>query len=136
VAGVGIGGTLGGICVGHFLTRSWQREQWLLDCSKDEFRELIASLTSAAIAIVIYKEARDAKSDRAKECLLAVLDTQHSVYRVVASRIYIARDLKDLKVMDRYVAISQELRESMDGHDPSDRMSQLVNDIVEAATRY
>jgi predicted MFS family arabinose efflux permease len=34
VAGLGIGGTLGGIIVGHFLARSWQREQWLLDCRK------------------------------------------------------------------------------------------------------
>jgi hypothetical protein len=129
-------GPLVGILFGHFLTRSWQHKQWMLDCRKEEFRELIASLTSVAIAIVIYKEARDANSARAKDCLHAILDKQHEVYNVIASRIYIAKDIKDLKIMDRYIALSQELRESTGEHDPSDRMSQLVDDIVKAAVRF
>jgi hypothetical protein len=44
VAGLGIGGTLGGIVVGHVLTRSWQEEQWLLNNRKEEFRELMTAL--------------------------------------------------------------------------------------------
>jgi hypothetical protein len=41
VAGLGIAGTLGGILVGHLLTRSWQQRQWLLDNRRQEYREVL-----------------------------------------------------------------------------------------------
>jgi hypothetical protein len=37
-----------GVILGAFLTRSWQRKQWLLDNKKAEYRELISILSQAA----------------------------------------------------------------------------------------
>ena len=40
-AGFGVSGVL----LGHYLTRSWQREQWRLDRRREEYRELITALS-------------------------------------------------------------------------------------------
>lgn len=37
-------GPLAGIVIGHYLTRSWQREQRIADNEKEEFRNLLAAL--------------------------------------------------------------------------------------------
>jgi len=42
VSAVGIGGALSGIIIGHFLTRSSQREQWVRDRKLEEYRQLIS----------------------------------------------------------------------------------------------
>lgn len=41
-----------GIFLGHYLTRSWQREQWLRDCRKEEFRELLTTFTRSYATLV------------------------------------------------------------------------------------
>jgi hypothetical protein len=38
-------GPLVGIFVGHVLIRSWQQKQWMLDRRKEEWRELLTTLT-------------------------------------------------------------------------------------------
>lgn len=37
-------GPLVGILVGHYLTASWQRKQWIADNQKDEYRRVLAGL--------------------------------------------------------------------------------------------
>jgi hypothetical protein len=44
---LGIWGAVGplvGIFVGHWLTKRWQREQWIADNQRDEYRKLLAGL--------------------------------------------------------------------------------------------
>ena len=54
--------TLIGVIVGalltYFLTRQIQREQWLKDNRKEEFRELIGALTDAALALIRRRNKR------------------------------------------------------------------------------
>jgi hypothetical protein len=133
VAVVGITGTLGGVVLGQWMSRSWQREQWLLDNRKQEFHELVSALTSTVVDVIVYKEARDAKSERAPEFLNKIIDTHHQVYNVIADRIYIAKDVKALNIIDRYIEILRELRESTDDSGPADRMSELIIEIVAVA---
>jgi hypothetical protein len=51
VAGLGIGGTLGGIVVGHILSRSAQRKQWVLDRRHEEFQELIRAFDTSMLIV-------------------------------------------------------------------------------------
>jgi hypothetical protein len=41
-----------GVTLGAYLTRSWQRKQWLLDNKKTEYRELLSVLSQAAHCIL------------------------------------------------------------------------------------
>jgi hypothetical protein len=47
VAVVGIAGTLGRVVLGQWMSRSWQREQWLLDNRKQEYCELLSAVSNA-----------------------------------------------------------------------------------------
>jgi phage gpG-like protein len=52
VASLGIAGTLCSSFVGHFLSRSSQREQWMRDRRHEEFQELLRSLAASMHAEV------------------------------------------------------------------------------------
>jgi hypothetical protein len=133
VAVVGIAGTFGSGYFSQRMARHSQREQWLRDCRRQEYRELVSALTTAVVGVVVYKEARDAQSARAEQLLKNVIDTHQSVYNVIADRIYIANEIKALNVLDRYSAILSDLRESRNESGPADRMSALIDEIVEVA---
>jgi hypothetical protein len=101
VAGVGIVGTLGGIVIGHTLTRSEQRRQWLMDRRKEQFQELLDKLTQAFLALVVKvqglkrgglsKKESDDERERHEKAL-----------RVIMNRIYIAEDLRKRGLYDEW----------------------------------
>ena len=45
-------GPLVGILSAHYLTRSWQRTQWIADNQKEEYRKLLAALTKINVALL------------------------------------------------------------------------------------
>src|ERR1700733_13084140 len=95
VAGLGIGGTLGGIVVGHFLTKSSQQKQWLLNNRKDEFRELLTAMAeSMTAAMKVDPRVRRITTEEQD----AIVQTQANFFRVVRDRIYIADDVGKLEV--------------------------------------
>lgn len=81
-------GPLTGILIGHLLTRSWQRKQWLLDNKKGEYRELLAILTRAYGTILRLQapgRPRDADDERElSEAHLVALS-------VIRDRLFISR---------------------------------------------
>lgn len=79
-------GPLLGIFVGHFLTRSWQREQARLDNIKAEYRELLTALADA-YTIFIRLGPRD--EEVAQQCN-AFDEARAASLRVMHDRIYIA----------------------------------------------
>lgn len=44
-------GPLVGILVGHHLTASWQRKQWIADNQKDEYRRVLAGLNQLNLVL-------------------------------------------------------------------------------------
>src|ERR1700679_2527183 len=93
VSSVGIGGTLGGIVVGHFLTRSWQQKQWLLDNRRQEYRELLSAITSAYMAIVHVDELKASGKYTQPDLGLESERAQIDAYRTLRDRILIADEL-------------------------------------------
>ncbi len=47
-----LAGSLGGVFVGQRMSRSARREQWLLDATKQEYRELSSAFSTAYMAWV------------------------------------------------------------------------------------
>jgi hypothetical protein len=92
-AGFGVGGVL----LGHYLTRSWQREQWRLDCRREEYRELITAL-SELFTNMQRSEMYMGSQDRALK--LEVIKA--NAYRVIRDRILIAEELRGANILQRW----------------------------------
>jgi hypothetical protein len=45
-------GPLVGIVIGHYLTRSWQRSQWIADNRKEEYRKVLSGLNRLNMLLV------------------------------------------------------------------------------------
>jgi hypothetical protein len=93
VASLGIGGTLGGIVIGHVLTRSWQREQWLRDNRKQEYRELLTSLSAA------YMHLEQNGSDSTD---LRHHPVRNEAFRSLGDRIFIDREIKKEEIYEEW----------------------------------
>ena len=125
-------GPMVGILVGHVLSRSWQQKEWILDRRKEEFRELVSALTAATVEFLVFHTSRGTKTPQPMETWLAA---QKVAYQTVADRIYIATDMTAMEVGERYLKISSDLREFEHFDEPANRMTALLNEIVEVAKR-
>lgn len=133
VAALGIVGTLGGIIVGHFLTRSWQREQWLLDCRKQEFKEVASAMSHFTIEHLSYVTSQGTALAQPKQ---AYVDSMKAVSCVLADRIFIASDLESAKIPSRFLQIMEKFIEAGEEFDdPADEMSALLKEVVELAKK-
>ena len=130
VAGLGIGGTLGGIVVGHFLTKSWQREQWLLDCRKEEFRELLKVLTRSFATICFYSGMRVMVGDEKKAQEAAQTDAQTTI----RDRIYIADDIARLDIYKIWRKATDEFQQDRVYIAFSEKYALIRAMIIKAAT--
>lgn len=92
-AGFGIGGVL----LGHYLTRSWQREQWRLDRRREEYRELITALSD-----VFTNMQRSAMYMGNQDRALKLEVIKANAYRVIRDRILIAEELRDANILQRW----------------------------------
>ncbi len=133
VAAVGIGGTLGGIVVGHFLTRSWQRKQWLLDQRKQEFKEVASAISHFSIEHLSYVTSQGTTLTQSKQ---AYVDSMKAVTCVLADRIYIASDLEDTKIPSRCLRIMEHfINAGEEFGNPAGEMTALLKEVVELAKR-
>ena len=100
VASIGIIGTLCGIVVGHFLSRSSQREQWMRDRRHEEFRELLGALTASMYAEVeaMYETELTPKEQEDKRRKTA------DFFQVVQTRIFTFTDVKRLDLKREWLA--------------------------------
>ena len=91
---------VGGVLMGHYLTRSWQREQWLLDRRKEEYRELICALST-----VFTNMQRFGTSIGDRDFNIRLAQTNADSYRVIRDRIFIADEIAKAHIMERWYSI-------------------------------
>jgi hypothetical protein len=91
---------VGGVLIGHYLTRSWQREQWLLDRRKEEYRELISALSTVFTNMQRFGTG---VGDRDFNIRLAQVNADS--YRVIRDRIFIADEIAKAQIMERWYSI-------------------------------
>jgi len=131
VAGLGIGGTLCGIIVGHVLTRSWQQKQWLMDQRKDEFREVITALHDSMVSEATRgRDSFEITSEERRDKALKTSD----FYRTLGTRVFTAKDVWDLGLEERWRKILDEFREKDDGFVLSEEYERLLVELVTIAT--
>ena len=123
-------GPMVGLGAGHFLTRSWQREQWLRDQRRTEYREVITALVSAGIDITEYLHAKGTLNERPKKLFVKAFKIGA---QTIMDRVYIAKDLETIKAGDRYLTITESLHAETDFDKSATRLTELLNEIVALA---
>lgn len=86
--------TLIGVFIGATLSRSGERKKWLNDCRRDEFKELVTTLTKASMALIKqFDPGRAASVYLRPEELWEPHDSYMRSLQVLKDRIFIADDL-------------------------------------------
>jgi hypothetical protein len=123
-------GPLAGVALGHFLTRSWQHKQWLLDQRKEEWRELLTALAESLRASLKIYPARSLSGDEERE----IVNAQADSFRVIRDRIYIAIDVKELDLENRWSAAVQHHSQTLDARALGRAYDAIRLEIVKRAT--
>jgi hypothetical protein len=71
----------------HLLTQSRERERWILDCKKQEFKELMTALTESYVWTIRMHGPSDEQLQRSHA------EARANVLRVFRDRLYISDDL-------------------------------------------
>jgi hypothetical protein len=100
VASLGIIGTLCGIVVGHLLSRSSQREQWMRDRRHEEFQELLGTLAASMHAEVEAMYQSELTPEEQKDKRRKTAD----FFQVVQTRIFTFTDVKRLDLKREWLA--------------------------------
>jgi hypothetical protein len=109
-----------GIFLGHYLTRSWQREQWLRDSRKEEFRELLTTLTRSYRTMVL-----DPNTIR------TFWEANGTALNVIRDRIYIAEDLKRHDIFESWLfAVSDFEADKLNGGDKFAEAYSRINAVI------
>lgn len=116
----------------HWLTQSRDREKWILDNKKQEFKELITALA------VSYKSAGSFPHQVCAEDADLIADHVNEVLRIASDRLFITKDL-DLRSLRRQwsasVAVCREKDAPNNRHDLDIAYHGISEEIVTAASR-
>jgi hypothetical protein len=89
-------GPLVGVFLGAYLSHRWQREQWLLDNKKQEYRETLSALAAAYMSLI--EQRRSALVNMAREEQMLRLLAQSC--RVLRDRIFIADEIRSADLVN------------------------------------
>src|ERR1700728_4484457 len=95
VSSVGIAGALGGIVIGHFLTRSAQHQQWVRDNRKEEFREVVTAMSQFVVDHMAYVSSLGSDLPQSKQ---AYIDSYKTTSVILCDRVYIYADINDRNI--------------------------------------
>lgn len=130
VAALGICGTLGGIVVGHLLTRSWQQKQWMLDRRREEFRELLSVLVES---FAKYGDPQYLFGPSSREAMIEQSQASARCYCVLTDRIFIAEDVKKMDLLKQWSDAIAELHQTKSPDKWGAAMQRMAAQIAERA---
>lgn len=132
-AGVGVGGALVGIVIGHFLTRNSQHKQWLLDNRKEEFRQLVSALTEATVEHLAYILSQGTSEPEPRSIWMVA---QKRAFCAITDRVYIASDIDKIDASNRYMTLSEKLKTADEDYEPITKdINILINEIIAVAKK-
>jgi hypothetical protein len=127
----GICGVVVGALLCHFLVRSSQRQQAILDLKRTEFRELLAAINGGFAQIMALKTRpplfRSDENDR------MLIEAEAGVTAAIAGRIFIANEIAELNVMQRWATSARRFDATKDIVTFGVDVSKLTEDIRRTA---
>lgn len=124
-------GPLVGVIIGAMLTRAWDRRKWINENRKQEYRELLTTLTSACTALI---DNAQALVQSPAEQIFA-RDEYFKSLRVLQDRIFIANEVSKMDLFDRWGAAMKDLQETKDFRKFEDSFEVMRNEIVKQAMK-
>jgi hypothetical protein len=113
-----------GILLGHYLTRSWQREQARADNVKQEYRELLKALAEAYTTYI-----RLGAGEQSPEDQIAVQEARANSISTFHDRIYIARRLDEKKLMFAWIGMVASFERDLERMEFTNRFTDFQDRI-------
>ena len=130
---VAIAGVVVGAVLNYFLTDRSRRKQWRAESRKTEFRELLTAVNQSFTTILALSRNTPFFHDDQRQTDLALAET--SAASVIADRMYIADEIRELKVMERWTAAARKFAHGRDIEAFANEVSQLSEDIRQLALK-
>lgn len=114
------------------LTSRREEQRWIANNRKEEYRELLKTLTHTATFLMEYRGIPSTYENTEEEEFRRIYGDG---IRVLADRIYIADEIKNIEAYDRWTNAIKKLGQTHDIHAFSDCFERLRDDIVKAARK-
>ena len=129
--------TLGGVVVGATLSflfaRSTQHAQWMLDNRRQEYRELLNSITAAYMAIAHIFETEALGTKPSPEMDLLARRAEIDSFRTLRDRILIADEVELANALVEWDTAIQNFKRTHDERIFAQRFSSINKRLVEIA---
>ncbi|MGA9393661.1 MAG: hypothetical protein WBV69_24730 [Candidatus Sulfotelmatobacter sp.] len=121
-------GPVVGILTGHYLTRSWQRRQWIADNRKDEYRKLLAGLNRLNMVLVQDHTNQNVGIQEIKEAM-------EEISIALNTSLFIVDFLEESKVADDVLQASRQFKQGGSFDDYRQKYWKAVNSIIGSAKK-
>jgi hypothetical protein len=125
-------GPIVGVWIGAHIADRNQRRQWIGNCKKEEYRELISVLTKGLSA---YLQVQAFLVARGPEAQKAMADALARVAETTRDRIFVAHVVKRLDVVKRWHAATRLVEDGGDVNVFANSVGILLDEIRDAAIK-
>ncbi len=126
-------GPLIGVWTGAYLSKRWQRDQWIADNKRAEYRKLITTLTDLASKVAIYYGPNARVLDPAAARKVAKISLSSA--NIIFNRLFIDREMKELDIQARWQNALVSLRTNNDPLTFTTAIEKLMEDIKREALK-
>jgi hypothetical protein len=127
-----VAGPLVGIFVGAEIASRNQRRHWVADNKKDEYRELMTALSQAFDAVL---EERTPMVAHGPDQQRAIAKAKGQVPIIIGDRVFIAEEVKELRILDRWMLAVRTFFESGDEKAFALAFVHITHDLSESAKK-
>jgi hypothetical protein len=120
----------------HLLTQSRDREKWILDCKKQEYRELLSALSESysKVLFLIAIEVIGIPSIDPDD-MNTLRAAQDKATRTFRDRIYVVKDLDLIQLSNRWIMAMQHYERRSEAQRLHDEYGAIRDEILAAANR-
>jgi hypothetical protein len=129
-------GPLIGLLIGHFLSRSEQRRQWVADNEVKEWRELLTTLTTSFQTVVRTDKSIPAVPGEEIQRMTENLNARMLANEVLANRIFIAREVRKAELFNRWRKGLEEFDKDHDAIKIGTVFGELTVSILRGADKH
>src|SRR6267378_2982277 len=104
-------GPLVGVYYGHVLSKRWQKEHWIAENKKQEYRELLTTLTRTFGSIVNISLAMIAHGPEEQR---AHAEMEAQALMTIRDRIFIAGELREMKLGEKWIKAARDFDNTRD----------------------
>lgn len=125
-------GPLLGVCIGAYLAKRWQRDQWIADNKRSEYRKLLTTLANTFTSILSLHSTGVALGPK-EQRTLSNLEVGASA--VILDRLFIADEVNDMNLLKRWNKALRDYDKSRDGDAFGNAFGLIANDVRKSATK-